>query len=67
MVERDVEGWIEMKWIGTQKGVEEVERGGVDPGIRDVSRIHLQNLMFQPQFISVLHSSSHIMNVRNFL
>jgi hypothetical protein len=55
MIERDVGIWIEMKRISTQKGVEEVERTGIDPCIRDVDQMHLQNLMFQPQFISPSH------------
>jgi hypothetical protein len=57
MIERDEEGWIEMKRIGRQKGVE-VERGGVDPCIRDVSQMHLQNLMFPTSFHFSLTSLS---------
>jgi hypothetical protein len=62
MIERDVEGWIEMKGIDTQMGSKE-ERGGVDPCIRDVSRIHLQNLMFQPQFAFPLPPFHQIMHI----
>jgi hypothetical protein len=44
MIEREEEGWIEMKRIGRQRGIQEVERGGVDC-ISDVCQIHLQNLI----------------------